>query len=55
MLFYIVVWQHGERELEADLSPAAFAVSCPGRCTALALCKRYGSALYWQGLEKETD
>ena len=55
MLFYTVVWQHRESELETDLSPAAFAVGSPGRCTALALCKRYGGALHLQGLERVTD
>lgn len=53
MLFYIVVWQHGRDELEMDLSPATFAVSSPGLCIALALCKRYGGTLW--GLESRTD
>lgn len=55
MLFYIVVWQHGESELETDLSPAAFGVGSPGHCTALALRKRYGGALHLWGLERVTD
>lgn len=55
MLFYIVVWQHGESELETDLSPAAFAVCSQGRWVALTLHKKYGGALDLGGLERGTD
>jgi len=41
LLFYTEVWQPGESELEADLSPAAFAGDSPGCISArdtAALC-----------------